>query len=85
MSMWKFMAKVKVVLNKAGVRELLKSDEMMGACNEQAEKITAKAGEGFGITTRKGKRRVVVQVKTETKAAYFRCIRGNILLKCLRS
>lgn len=79
------MGKVKVSLNSAGVRELLLSDEVMSACTEQAEKISAKAGEGFGINTRKGKRRAIAQVKTETVSAYFKCLKENTLLKCLRS
>lgn len=79
------MANVKVKLNSAGVRELLLSDEVMSACTEQAEKISAKAGDGFGINTRKGKRRAIAQVKTETTSAWRRCLKDNVLLKCLRS
>ena len=39
------MAKVKVVLNRSGVRALLKSEEMKTACAEKAQAIRAFLGE----------------------------------------
>lgn len=77
------MAKVKVKLNSQGVAELLKSDEILAACEERANQVSDKAGDGFGVNTRKGKKRAIAQVKAETKDALFKCFRENTLLKSL--
>lgn len=38
------MAKVKIVLNSAGIRELMKSSEIAGVCEKQAERLTVATG-----------------------------------------
>lgn len=77
------MANAKIKLNSAGVRELLLSDEVQKTCEEQAARVVGRAGAGFTYDTRKGKKRSVTQVKTETVEAYRHCLKNNTLLKAL--
>jgi uncharacterized protein (DUF927 family) len=79
------MAKnVKVVLNREGVRQLLRSEEMAAICQELANKVSARAGDGFEVTTFTGKNRVNASVRAETGDAVQRCLDDNVLLKALR-
>lgn len=41
------MSKVVFKLNREGVRELLRSDEMMAVCQEHASAIAGRAGDGY--------------------------------------
>ena len=52
------MAKVRVVLNRRGVRELLKSDAVAGACKAQADAIRDRCGDGYESDVYTGKNRV---------------------------
>lgn len=73
------MGKFKFELNRAGVRELLLSDEMMGICEDHAKRIQAKAGEGYSVY--RGRNRVNVSV--ETKEAMADNYKSNVLLKAV--
>jgi flavin-dependent dehydrogenase len=73
-----------VVLDSNGVKELLKSPEMMNICVEHANSIQAKLGEGYSFTTHVGKNRVNVSVGTETYEAMKENYENNTLLKALR-
>lgn len=75
------MNKVKVVLNRKGVSELLKSQEAMNVCREYAEKIRAKAGAGYEISTYVGKTRVNAMVYADTYEARLDNYKNNTLLK----
>ena len=63
------MAKVKFELNRAGVRELLRSKEMMDICSEYANNAVGRLGNGYEVTTHTGVNRVNAQVSAETFAA----------------
>lgn len=63
------MGKVKIVLNRAGVRELLRSDEMKAACEECAAAICARCGNGYETDSLTGPHRAVAKVWPETAAA----------------
>ena len=56
------MAKVRVVLNRKGVRELLKSDAMAQACKEQADAIKNRCGDGYESDVYTGKNRANAMV-----------------------
>lgn len=75
------MSKVKVVLNRQGVSELLKSQEAMNVCREYAEKIRDRAGAGYEVNTYVGKTRVNAMVYADTYEARLDNYRNNTLLK----
>ena len=77
--------KVKFVLNRAGVAELMKSAEMVSILNEYASSAVSKLGNGFGSSTHIGKTRANVQVKAETPHAYFSNRKHNSILKAVFS
>lgn len=77
-------SKVKVKLNRKGVRELLKSAEMLSACHEVAEEVANRAGDGYGVEDYpNGKTRVNVSVRTITADAVRDNAKNNTLLKAL--
>lgn len=76
--------KVKVVLNRSGVRALLRSEEMKNVCAEQASRIMQRCGSGYEMDTYTGKNRVNAMVKAETYQAKADNIRNNTLLKAVR-
>ena len=61
------MAKLRVELNSAGVRELLKSPEIMQACRAQALMVAGRAGDGYEVSEYTGKTRVNVSVHASTR------------------
>lgn len=77
------MGNVKIKLNTAGVRELLKSSEMQEACRECAEKVLARAGEGYAIEPRNYPERSGYAVKAETRQAYKDNYNNNTLIRAL--
>lgn len=77
------MAKVRIELNRAGVRELLKSDEMQAICKEQAGKIQRRAGTGYVSDTFVGKNRCNASVWPESPEAKRDNLKHNALLKAV--
>jgi len=78
------MASVKVKLNSSGVRELLRSSEMMAVCKEHADKAQSKLGDGYEVTTHTGAKRVNASVGTATADAMRDNMENNSILKALR-
>ena len=76
--------KVKVVLNKTGVGELLKSQEMMKVCEEQAESILGKVGDGYEMVSYVEKTRVGATVFASSYKAKKDCYDNNTLLKAVQ-
>ena len=56
------MAKVKIKLNSAGVRRLLKSKEMQAICTEHAEEIAARCGAGYAVDSMQKETRAIATV-----------------------
>ena len=77
------MSKIKIVLNRKGVRELLKSQPIANACGKQAEIVKAKAGEGYEVRQRKYPERTGYVVVAETDEAKQDNLKNNTLLKAL--
>ncbi|MGI6204224.1 MAG: hypothetical protein ACOYJH_02975 [Anaerovoracaceae bacterium] len=75
------MAKVKIVLNRRGVGQLLKSEEMQSFLQSKAEEISGRCGEGYSADVYVGKNRANAMVKTETDKAYFENMNKNTILK----
>lgn len=71
--------KVKVVLNREGVRQLLLSDEMMSACMDAAATIQGNYGKDTSLDGYRGKNRVNVSVIAE----YEEASTNNELLKAV--
>lgn len=75
------MSKVKFVLNRAGVRELLRSSAAEAVCESYANEIRARAGDGYEVTTYVGKNRVNASVYAATYEARLDNYENNTLLK----
>ena len=78
------MSNVKVVLNTAGVRQLLQSQEMKSICEEQAQKAVSRLGSGYEVTSMTGKTRVNASVVAITRDAVNENMKNNTVLKALR-
>ena len=81
--MWQDMSKVKIKLNSAGVRQLLKSAPITGACENEARKIQQRAGEGFEVESRNYPERTGVAVVAATSEAIQKNYKDNTLLKAM--
>lgn len=74
---------VKVKLNDAGIKELLKSPEMTEHCRSLAEQVLIRAGEGYVMEQRNYPERTGYAVRPDTKAAYKDNYDNNTLLRAL--
>lgn len=77
------MGKYRVELNEEGVRELLRSSEMMGVCSQLARNIAGRAGSGYAISTYTGQSRVNASVYCATAEARRDNLKNNTLLKAV--
>ena len=75
------MSRVDFKLNRAGVRELLRSGEMASICREHANKVKNAAGDGYEVTTYTGRNRVNASVHAETDEARKDNYENNTVLK----
>lgn len=78
------MANVEIVLNTAGVRELLRSNEMKAECEKRANEAVGRLGPGYTVTTHTGKNRVNVSIFAESYEAKRDNMENNTMLKALR-
>lgn len=74
----------RIVLNRNGVKSLLKSQQMMNICKSEAVKIKNRCGEGYGFDTHVGKNRVNASVYTASTDAMKDNSQNNTLLKNMR-
>ena len=77
------MAKVRFELNREGVRELLRSKEMMDVCQEYANNALGKLGDGYEVTTHTGTNRVNAQVAAVTYEAKKENLSDNTIIKAV--
>ncbi|WP_162012500.1 hypothetical protein AB6M97_02040 [Streptococcus hillyeri] len=77
------MSKVKFKLNSAGVRELMKSEQMQSILRAEASKVANRAGEGYEQDIYVGKTRANAMVRATTYQAKKDNLRNNTLLKAL--
>lgn len=77
------MAKVKFELNWQGVRELMKSKEMMDICSEYANNALARLGDGYEVNTYSGENRVNAEVYAQSFAAKRENLKSNTILKAV--
>ena len=72
----------KFVLNTAGVRELMQSQEMIGVLTEYAGQVAERAGDGYSVYV--GINRANVSVVADTDAARADNLEHNTLEKSIR-
>jgi len=77
------MAKVRFELNREGVRDLLRSKEMMNVCQEYANNALGKLGDGYEVTTHTGTNRVNAEVAAVTYAAKKENLSDNTIIKAV--
>ena len=76
------MSNLKFVLNRAGVRELMQSQEMIDVLTDYAGQVATNAGEGYSVHI--GQNRANVSVATDTDEAYYDNLDNNTLEKSIR-
>lgn len=76
------MKKIKVKLNRAGVREVLLSSSE--PCMEYASQVANRAGEGWETKEYKGKNRAGATVYTDDEKTFYRNLHNNTLEKALK-
>ena len=77
------MSNIKIELNSNGVKELLRSSEMMSVCEQYANRALGKLGEGYVVTTMTGKNRVNASIYAESHEAKKENSENNTILKAL--
>lgn len=74
---------VKVKLNDAGVKELLKCAEIQERCRSLAEQVALRAGEGYVVEPRNYPERSGYAVRPDTREAYKDNYDNNTLIRAL--
>lgn len=77
------MSKVKIELNSSGIRDLLRSSDMMACVVGFAEEVAQKAGNDYEISQYVGSGRVNASVNTASVDAYQDNLDNNTLLKAM--
>ncbi|HEL1610753.1 hypothetical protein UN600_04415 [Streptococcus suis] len=79
------MARMKFKLNRAGVRELMKSPEMQAVLTDKANGIRNRAGTGYESDIFVGKTRANAMVYADSFQAKRDNKKNNTLLKAVKS
>lgn len=77
------MSKVEIVLNSAGIREMLRSAEMQALLGEKAAEIAGRCGEGYASDTYMTPGRAIASVFTESREAIKDNLDNNTILRNL--
>ncbi len=77
------MSKVKIELNSAGIREMLRSEEMQALLGERAEEIAGRCGAGYSSDTYLTGGRAVASAFAESSEAIRDNLDNNTLLRSL--
>ena len=77
------MSEVRVEINDAELRNILKSGEMQSLCAEQASKIAGRAGAGYATRSHQTATRVIFNVYADSKDAKRDNMKNNTLLKAM--
>ena len=77
------MSKVKIELNSAGIRELLRSEEMQALLEEHAAAIAGRCGAGYSYDGHMTGGRAVASAYAETPEAIQDNLDNNTLLRAL--
>ena len=79
------MAKLKFELNRAGVRDFMRSPEMMKVCQDAADQALRTLGAGYESDAHTGKNRVNVAVGAATIRARRENLKNNTILKAVEN
>jgi len=74
---------MKFVLNRKGVRELMRSEPMSAVCMGYANAAVARLGDGYSANAHLGKNRVNAEVTADTFEAKKENLETNSILKAL--
>lgn len=77
------MSQVKIELNRAGIDELLKSQEMEDAVHAETRKVAERLGGAYDTDVKMMPTRVISSVFTTDKAAIRDNMQNNTLLKAV--
>ena len=77
------MSNVDFKLNSAGVRELLRSEGIQGACRSKARSALSMCGEGYAVHDVKYPERAGAAIAATTKQAAKDNKKNNTLLKAV--
>lgn len=77
------MGKTRIVLNRSGVKELLKGPEMQDCVKGLADAAAQRCGPGYESSVMVGKNRVTASVRTVTPEAVKDNYQNNTLLKAV--
>lgn len=75
--------KNRFVLNRSGVKQMLKSSEIMGVCEQYASDIVGRLGAGYEVSTHTGRNRVNASVAAVTYEAKREVMENNSILKAV--
>lgn len=80
------MSKVKFILNKKGVSELLLCEEMKEILEEYGNAALNRCDEGYDykLDVGAGKKRLHANIKADGYKAYYHNLKSNTLLKALK-
>jgi len=78
------MSKVKFVLNSAGVRQLMQSEEMQSILKDKADAALNSLGEGYKSDIYIGKNRANAMVWADSIKAKRENLKHNTILKAVR-
>lgn len=76
--------KTKVTLNRYGIRDLLRSQEMKAVCEEHATAIRMRCGDGYKADSFIGKNRVNAMVWAESIKAKRENTKNNTIIKAMK-
>jgi hypothetical protein len=76
--------KIKFELNRKGVSELLKGNEMQDLISDEVSRVKSNCGDEYASSVKVGRDRVQGFVETATEHAFFSNLHNNTLLKGLK-
>lgn len=77
------MGNTRIVLNRSGVRELLRAEDIQSVLEEAADGVLSRLGPGYGKDRYRGKNRCNVAVFPVTSEAVSDCLKHNTILKAV--
>ncbi len=78
------MSKLRFALNRQGVRELMRSEEMKAILSDEAKRVRETCGDGFEQDLYVGRNRANAMVKAVSRSAKKRNLNENTLLKAVK-
>lgn len=78
------MSKVKIVLNKSGIRELLRSQEAGDMCMEYAQQVQSRAGQHYTVEARRYPERTGAAVYPSDPEGFYDNLKNNTLVRSLK-